>query len=72
MKIKVLGSSGGELPRSHPPSFLLKSTEFLVLLGLSFVKEVVNLHEGRILVQSEPRKGSIFSVLLPIRARLKL
>ena len=41
-------------------------------LGLSFVKEVVNLHGGRILVQSEPRKGSIFSVLLPIRARLKL
>jgi signal transduction histidine kinase/predicted metal-dependent phosphoesterase TrpH len=40
-------------------------------LGLSFVKEVVNLHEGRILVQSEPGKGSIFSVLLPIRVEFK-
>ena len=34
-------------------------------LGLSFVKEVVDLHGGRILVQSEPKKGSTFSVLLP-------
>jgi signal transduction histidine kinase/predicted metal-dependent phosphoesterase TrpH len=40
-------------------------------LGLSFVKEVVNFHGGRILVQSEPRKGSIFSVLLPIRVKFK-
>jgi signal transduction histidine kinase len=35
-------------------------------LGLSFVKEVVDLHEGRILVQSEPQKGSTFSILLPV------
>jgi signal transduction histidine kinase/predicted metal-dependent phosphoesterase TrpH len=35
-------------------------------LGLSFVKEVVDLHGGKILVQSEPQKGSTFSILLPI------
>jgi two-component system phosphate regulon sensor histidine kinase PhoR len=35
-------------------------------LGLFFVKEVVDLHGGRILVQSEPNKGSIFSILLPV------
>jgi signal transduction histidine kinase len=36
-------------------------------LGLSFVKEVVDLHGGKILVQSEPNKGSAFSILLPIK-----
>jgi two-component system sensor histidine kinase VicK len=41
-------------------------------LGLSFVKEVVDLHGGKILVQSELGKGSIFSLLLPIRVKLKL
>jgi signal transduction histidine kinase len=35
-------------------------------LGLFFVKEVVDLHGGRILVQSEPNKGSLFSILLPV------
>ena len=36
-------------------------------LGLSLVKEVVDLHGGKILVQSEPNIGSIFSILLPIK-----
>ena len=40
-------------------------------LGLSFVKEVVDLHGGKILVQSEPNKGSLFSILLPIRKNIK-
>jgi signal transduction histidine kinase len=36
-------------------------------LGLSIVKEVVDAHGGRILVQSEPQKGSTFSILLPVK-----
>ncbi|NWF91358.1 MAG: response regulator [Syntrophaceae bacterium] len=36
-------------------------------LGLAFVKEVIELHGGKILVQSEPNVGSIFSILLPIK-----
>lgn len=35
--------------------------------GLSFVKKVIDMHGGRILVQSEINKGSTFSILLPIK-----
>lgn len=41
-------------------------------LGLSFAKQTVELHGGKILVQSEPLKGSIFSILLPVKSRIKL
>ncbi len=36
-------------------------------IGLPFIKEVVDLHGGKILVQSKPNKGSSFSILLPIK-----
>ncbi|HVP78336.1 MAG TPA: response regulator [Thermodesulfobacteriota bacterium] len=48
------------------------STQAGVGLGLSFAKQAVEFHGGKILVQSEPQKGSIFSILLPIQARIKL
>jgi two-component system sensor histidine kinase/response regulator len=35
-------------------------------LGLSLVKEVVDFHAGKIDVQSEPQKGSTFSIVLPV------
>jgi two-component system phosphate regulon sensor histidine kinase PhoR len=47
------------------------STEEGKGIGLSFVKEVIELHGGKILVQSEPNKGSTFSILLPIRENIK-
>jgi signal transduction histidine kinase len=40
-------------------------------LGLSLVKEVVDLHAGQILVQSEPQKGSTFSIILPVRKSVR-
>jgi signal transduction histidine kinase/predicted metal-dependent phosphoesterase TrpH len=40
-------------------------------LGLSFVKEVVDLHGGRVLIHSEPQKGSTFSILLPVERGFK-
>jgi signal transduction histidine kinase len=40
-------------------------------LGLSLVKEVIDLHGGKILVQSEPQKGSTFSIVLPVKKNLR-
>jgi signal transduction histidine kinase len=42
------------------------SSEAGMGLGLSLVKEVVDLHGGKILVQSELNRGSTFSILLPV------
>jgi signal transduction histidine kinase len=39
-------------------------------LGLAFVKQAVDLHGGRIWVQSELEKGSTFSVRLPVGRRV--
>jgi signal transduction histidine kinase len=48
------------------------STQAGAGLGLSFAKQAVDFHGGKILVQSEPKKGSIFSILLPVRSRIQL
>jgi signal transduction histidine kinase len=43
------------------------STEEGKGMGLFFVKEVIDLHGGKVLVHSEPDQGSAFSILLPIK-----
>jgi two-component system, OmpR family, phosphate regulon sensor histidine kinase PhoR len=35
-------------------------------LGLAIVKHIVNRHRGRFLIESEPGRGSVFSILLPV------
>jgi signal transduction histidine kinase len=35
-------------------------------LGLSIVKHIAGLHGGRCSVQSEPGKGSIFTITFPV------
>ncbi|WP_437666676.1 sensor histidine kinase [Sorangium sp. So ce1182] len=40
-------------------------------LGLSIVKHVIRAHGGRILVDSEPGKGSTFTLVLPVRSAPK-
>jgi len=64
-----IGICEDELEKIFQPYYRGKNTssEEGKGLGLSFVKEVVDLHGGKILVQSEPNKGSLFSILLPIK-----
>jgi two-component system, OmpR family, phosphate regulon sensor histidine kinase PhoR len=38
-------------------------------LGLAIVKHILNRHRGKLLIESEPGKGAVFSVKLPIRER---
>jgi signal transduction histidine kinase/predicted metal-dependent phosphoesterase TrpH len=64
-----IGISEEDRKRIFEPFYRGKnaSMEDGIGLGLSLVKEVVDLHGGRILVQSDPNKGSTFSILLPVK-----
>jgi two-component system phosphate regulon sensor histidine kinase PhoR len=63
-----IGIPPEDLSKIFEPFYRGKNTtgESGVGLGLALVKEVVDLHGGKILVESEIGKGSMFSVLLPL------
>jgi len=70
VKDNGIGISGDDLERIFDPSYRGKNAfeGEGKGIGLPFVKKVIDLHGGRILVQSELSKGSIFSILLPIQS----
>ena len=72
-KDKGIGICEEDLEKIFQPYYRGKnaSSEEGKGLGLSFVKEVIDLHGGKILVQSEPNKGSTFSILFPVKVNLK-
>lgn len=58
------GIPGAHLERIFDPFFTTKING--TGLGLSFVKRVVNEHGGIVRAESEPGKGSCFSILIPV------
>lgn len=73
VKDSGIGICEDDLEKIFEPFYRGKNVSFEkgVGLGLSLVKEVVDLHGGKILVQSELNKGSTFSILLPIKGNSK-
>ncbi|MDI9859384.1 hybrid sensor histidine kinase/response regulator transcription factor [Flectobacillus roseus] len=66
-----IGINNTELSRIFDPYYqALHSNSLKVTgtgIGLSLVKQLVDAHSGYIQVQSEPQKGTTFTVLLPLK-----
>jgi PAS domain S-box-containing protein len=60
------GISPELLPRVFDPFFTTKPAGKGTGLGLSVVRRIIENHHGRISVESEPDKGTIFTFVLPI------
>jgi signal transduction histidine kinase/TRAP-type C4-dicarboxylate transport system permease small subunit len=58
------GISKENLGKIFKPFFTSK--EKGIGLGLSLVKKIINLHKGRIEAESEPGKGTVFNIFLPM------
>ncbi len=64
------GISEQEIKRIFKPFYQSHNKESNVIpgtgIGLSLVKELTELHDGKITVESEPGKGSCFRVIIPV------
>jgi two-component system, NtrC family, sensor kinase len=68
----VVADTGGGIPREHQdrifePFFTTKEVGKGVGLGLAVVYGIVNRHHGSIALESEPGRGTAFTVRLPAR-----
>jgi signal transduction histidine kinase len=63
------GMDDAQLAQIFQPFFTMKKAGRGTGLGLTIALETVRLHGGRINVESEPEKGSHFTILLPTNGR---
>ncbi len=67
------GFSGAEKSRIFRRFYQINKSESILFdgsgIGLSIVKELLNLHHGTISVESVPGKGSIFTITIPAERR---
>ena len=59
------GIKQDELKSIFDPSFTTKSSVVRTSLGLSICYQIIQEHHGKISVESQPGKGSVFTVILP-------
>lgn len=62
-----IGIAPENLPYIFQPFYRVVSEVEGTGLGLSIVKEIVNLHNGTLHVESELSRGSVFTITLPVR-----
>jgi signal transduction histidine kinase len=70
----TVGDTGHGIPqeaikRVFEPFFTTKEFGKGTGLGLTVVKDIIEEHQGSITVESEPGKGTTFTILLPIAGR---
>ena len=61
-----VGIAGEDRERIFDPFYTTKTDGKGTGLGLSIVRNIVERHHGNILVDSEPGRGTIFTVVLPV------
>ncbi len=61
-----IGISPEHLSKIFLPFFTTKSYEEGTGIGLSISKEIIERHDGKITVESEPGKGTTFRITLPL------
>jgi two-component system, NtrC family, sensor kinase len=61
-----IGISAGDLPHIFEPFFSTKHDARGIGLGLPIVHGIIQNHEGKIQIKSEPGQGTTFSITLPL------
>jgi signal transduction histidine kinase len=64
-----IGMPRSELPKIFEPFYTTKSTGRGTGLGLSICYGIIAEHGGRITVDSQPGRGSVFRVYFPVTPR---
>jgi signal transduction histidine kinase len=67
-----LGINPDLLPHIFDPMFTTKSIGTGAGLGLAICEQIVRQHGGTIQVESEPKRGARFTIILPVDCRDKM